>query len=58
MKVTIVWKDPDATDGDGKYLYESDEYEKLRQLGAGEYLAVEFDTDAMTARVIPPKVRS
>lgn len=53
-KITVVWKDPDASDDDG-YVYENPEYDKLRALGCSEYLTVEFDTEAMTARVIPPK---
>lgn len=54
-KYTFQWKDPDYDDGatnghrDG---IPDEERLKLRQLGAGEYLIVEFDTDSMTTTVL------
>lgn len=55
-KYQVQWKDPDACDENGHYIYEGksdEEREKLHQLGCDEYLVVEFDTDAMTATVRP-----
>jgi hypothetical protein len=56
MKVYLQWKDPDYVDAKTG-LYPSDEmpdevYQKLRELGAREYLVVEFDLEAMTTRVV------
>ena len=52
-KYTIQWKDPDyyceKFEVDG---LDEEEYQKLRQLGFGEYLVAEFDTDTMTATVV------
>lgn len=48
-KFTFQWKDPDYSDPD--LALSEKEHAKLRKLGAGEYLVVEFDTDNMTAKV-------
>ena len=60
MIIVCTWKDPDFScrikdtreprSGDFHHLPE-DVQDRLRQMGADEYLTVEFDTDAMTARV-------
>lgn len=57
MKYTFQWKDPDYDDGEiharrkrGEEISQ-EEWNKLYQLGAKEYIAVEFDTDTMTATV-------
>jgi hypothetical protein len=63
-KYIIQWKDPDAwskcddPEIDDNFLWSAgpdEELEKLSELGANEYLVVEFDTDAMTATVRRPK---
>ncbi len=51
-KYILQWKDPDFCEGKtGKFLEQlpEDDQDKLRSLGAQEYVAIEFDTDAMTA---------
>lgn len=59
-KYTLQWKDPDFCDA---YTGENPrqqvggtptdaELAKLRELGAHEYVAVEFDTDTMQTRVV------
>jgi len=55
-KYTVQWKDPDAIDQRGHYIWDvgdEKEQEKLRKLGCDEYVRIEFDTDAMTAKVVP-----
>ena len=61
MMIRCQWKDPDFScriagtreprSGDFQDLPDWVQ-EKLRELGAGEYLVVEFDTDTMTTRVV------
>lgn len=63
-KIYLTWKDPDYVDArTGEYpeVDHAEHEDKLRELGAKEYLTVEFDTDNNTSRVlrrgekIPPK---
>lgn len=64
MIIVCVWKDPDFScrfkgtqeprSADFHALPE-DIQDRLRQMGADEYLTVEFDTDNMTARVRGPR---
>jgi hypothetical protein len=65
VKVVIQWKDPDrvvcsvdggqehraAKTGNGYHLPE-DVQEALADIGEGEYLMVEFDTETKTAKVL------
>lgn len=56
-KHIFQWKDPDFCDaktGENPRHGGIDdvEYDKLRELGAHEYVAIEFDTDAMITRVV------
>ena len=63
MKYRMQWKDPDiyvrAQDGqegiisDG--IVSDEDYAKMRELGIGEYIIIDVDTDAMTATVKPRK---
>jgi FAD synthase len=53
-KYQVQWKDPDAIDQRGHYIWDisdEEELEKLRKLGCDECIVVEFDTDVMTATV-------
>lgn len=55
-KYLLQWKDPDFVDAKSGEpvcdIVHNKEYQKLRELGIGEYLIVEFDTDAMTTSVV------
>jgi len=58
-KYLLQWKDPDFCDAKtGEHPYDvlpEDEVNKLRELGAREYIVIEFDTDAGIAKAVPRK---
>lgn len=58
MKLALTWKDPDYFDNAPQHIeLTEDDWRTLRDMGIGQYLTLDIDTDAKTAVVRRPKSR-